>query len=166
MAGLALVILVLVGVSAAVTLVGRGGEPVLLAEGTAEGAVQRYLLAIETGDDRGAYEFLSPQLLDTCTFQHFRDSLRGIKPDGVRNRQDLRVTLIDIKPQEEAVHVRVRITRFRIDPPFGGKEYSHIERYTLEQADGDWQFVERPWPMRWCADPEPARPLRPDMRID
>ena len=162
MAGLAVAVLVLVGVSAAVTLTDRRGEPELLPEGTAEGSVQRYLSAIENGDDREAYGFLSPQLLDACSLQEFRDSLRGIQFDGVRRDQDLRVTLIGAKPVDDTVEVSVRITRFRLDPPFGGNEYSHRERFVLGQIDGAWRFTDPPWPMWRCADhsSEPARPLK------
>ena len=107
---------------------------------------------------------MSAQLLDTCTFQHFRESLRDIQP-GVRKDQDLRVTLIDTKPVDDTVEVSVRITRFRLDPPFGGNEYSHGERFVLERIDGAWRFTDPPWPMRWCRDLDQAPPPRRE-RID
>ena len=161
MAGLTLAVLVLVGVSAAVALFDRRGEPELLPEGTAQGTVQHYLLAIENGDDRRAYGFLNAQLLETCDFQHFRDSLRGVQPGSGSRDQDLRITLLDATPVDDAVEVMVRVTRFRLDPPFGGNEYSQQERFVLEQIDGSWRFTIPPWPMRRCPDlaPEPKSPV-------
>ena len=136
----------------------RSGELPLLPEGTPEGTVHRFLLAVEQGDNRRAYDYLDSELQETCTYQHFRDSNRSFEAKGGRYADDLRVTLEGTESVDGAVEVRVRITRFRVSPPspfsppFDGGESSHGERFTLEMTDGDWLFVDPPWPMSRCPD--------------
>ena len=146
LAGLALAIAVLAGVSIIIALLGQRGEPSLLPEGTPEGTVHRYLLAIEEGETEAAYAFLDPEIQEICDSQHFRDSQHGFRGGGFQENEDLRVTLVDTREVEDRVEVLVRITRFRVSPPFGANEYSHRERFVLKQNGGVWAFVERPWP--------------------
>ena len=160
---MALVIVVLAGVSIIIALLDRRGEPTLLPEGTPEGTVHRYLLAIENGETEAAYGYLDAEIQETCDSQRFRDSLRGFRGDGFNagfsETEDLRVTLVDTREVEDRVEVQVRITRFRVTPPFGANEYSHGERFVLKQTGGAWAFVEPPWPMRFC--PQAEKPLQP-----
>ena len=160
LAGLALAVVVLAGVSMIIALVDRRGGPSLLPEGTPEGTVHRYLLAIEKGETEAAYDYLGPEVQETCDSQHFRDSQRGFLGGGFQENQDLRVTLVDTREVEDRVEVQVRITRFRFSPPFGADEYSHGERFVLKQSGGRWAFIEPPWPMRWC--PQAEKPLQPE----
>ena len=158
-------------IAVTVTFLNRSEELPLLPEGTPEGTVHRFLLAVEQGDNRLAYGYLDPELQETCTYQHFRDSTRLFEAKGDPYADDLRVTLEGTESVDGAVEVRVRITRFRVSrpspfsPPFDGGESSHGERFTLEMTDGDWLFVDPPWPMKRCpeaaAKPSPGeRPLR------
>ncbi len=164
---MALAIVVLAGVSAIVASLDRRGDQSLFPEGTPERTVQQYLLAIEEGETEAAYGYLDPEIQETCDSQHFRDSLRGIRGDGFRGglsggfseTEDLRVTLVDTREVEDRVEVQVRITRFRVSPPFGADEYSYGERFVLKENGGAWAFVEPPWPMRWC--PQAEKPLQP-----
>jgi hypothetical protein len=151
---LVIVIVAAIGVTAAFLY--RSGELPLLPEGTPEGTVHRFLVAVERGDNRRAYDYLDSELQATCTYQHFRDSTRGFEAKGDRYADDLRVTLEGTESVDGAVEVRVRITRFRVSPPspfsppFDGGESSHGERFTLEMTDGDWLFTDPPWPMSRC----------------
>ena len=168
---MALGIAVLAAVSIIIALVDRRGGPSLLPEGTAEGTVHRYLLALENGETEAAYGYIAPEIQENCDTQRFRDSLSGNRSGGYRSgfmggfaeTEDLRVTLIDTKEVEDRVEVHVRITRFQVSSPFGVNEYSHGERFVLKQTAGRWAFVEPPWPMRFCKPaekplpPEPAR---------
>ena len=168
---MALVTVIVAAVGVTVAFLYRSGELPLLPEGTPEGTVHRFLLAVEQGDSRRAYDYLSSQLQETCTYQHFRDSNRWIKPRGIRDTDDLRVTLEGTRTIDGAVEVRVRITRFHfsppspLSPPFDGGESSYGERFTLEMTDGEWLFIDPPWPMRWCPESKgktsPAGPPRP-----
>ncbi|HLF04140.1 MAG TPA: hypothetical protein VI855_02870 [Dehalococcoidia bacterium] len=153
-----MVILALIIASVAVALLNRPQDQTLLPEDTPAGTVQRYLLAIEEGETRQAYNYLSSDLQGKCTFDHFRDStrwqMRGDSTDG----RDTRVTLESERPLDDAIEVRVRITEFTVSAPFNVNEYSHTESYLLEELDGKWRFVNEPWPMSWC--PEPLKPPR------
>ena len=154
LAGIALVILALIVVSVVVGLVNRPREATLLPEGTPEGTVQRYLLAVKQEESRRAYEYLGPALQERCEFQHFRNSTRRLDLDRrVPGRaEDLRVTLEGTQPINGNVEVRVRITQFHVSAPFEFNEYSDTQLFTLEQLDGTWRFVEPPWPMYRCPE--------------
>lgn len=141
----------------------------MLPEGTPEGTVHRFLLAIEQGENRRAYGSLSSELQETCSYQHFRSSTRQFESESDRYPDDLRVTLEGTRPLEGGVEVRVRISRFHLSPPaplsppFDSSESSFGERFTLEMTDGEWRFVDPPWPMTWCPEPEdkPSPDVRP-----
>ena len=166
LAGVAVVVVIVAAVGVTVAFLYRSGELPLLPEGTPEGTVHRFLVAIEQGDRRQAYDFLSPDLRDDCTYDHFRESIRWFENKDIRNPNDLRVTLEGTETDNGVVDVRVRITRFHLSlpspfsPPFDGGESSYGERFTLEMTEGNWLFVDPPWPMRWCPEavgkPSPA----------
>ena len=171
LAGVAVLTVIVAVVGVTVAFLSRSAELPLLPEGTPEGTVHRFLLAVEQGDNRRAYDYLDSELQETCTYQHFRDSARRFEVEGGRYADDLRVTLEGTESVDGAVEVRVRITRFHVSPPspfsppFDGGESSHAERFTLEMTDGDWLFVDPPWPMSWCPEagerPSPGgRPRR------
>ena len=155
---MALVIVIVASIGVAVAFLYRSGELPLLPQGTPEGTVHRFLLDIERGNSRPAYDYLSPQLQETCTYQHFRDTIRWFEARGSRDADDLRVTLEGTRQVDSAVEVRVRITRFHISPPsplfppYHSGESSYGERFTLEMTGGEWLFVDPPWPMRWCPE--------------
>ncbi|MCI0825640.1 MAG: hypothetical protein J4N90_12895 [Chloroflexi bacterium] len=168
---MAVVTVIVAAIAVTVTFLNRSEELPLLPQGTPEGTVHRFLLAVERGDNRQAYDYLDSELQETCTYQHLRDSTRLFEDSGNRYAGDLRVTLEGTESVDGAVEVRVRITRFRVSPPspfsppFDGGESSHGERFTLEMTDGDWLFVDPPWPMNRCpeagAEPSPGgRPRR------
>ncbi len=152
LAGAALVILTILVVSVVVAMLNRSRETTLLPEGTPEGTVQRYLLAIEEDGSRKAYEYLSPTLQEKCEFQHFRDSARRLDRRIGGTAEDLRVTLEGTQAINGRVEVQVRITQFRVSAPFDVNEYSHTQHFVLERLDGTWRFVEPPWPMTWCPE--------------
>ena len=151
--GIAVLILFLIALSVAVTLLNREEEATLLAEDTPEGTVQRYLLAIEEGDIKAAYEYLGSGLQEECTISHLRDTRRWVEAENMG------VSLQGTRPFDGEVEVEVLITRFYVDPPFGSGESSNAVRYMLAQEDGNWRFVDPPYPMEWC--PERVRPALP-----
>ncbi len=166
LAGVAVVIVIVGVIGITVAFLYRSGELPLLPEGTPEGTVHRFLSAIEQGEIRRAYDYLTPSLQETCGFQHFRDTIRWFEGRGDRNAGDLRVLLEGTRPVDGAVEVRVRIIRFYFSPPsplappFDGGESSYGERFTLEMSDGQWLFLDPPWPMSRCPV-DAQRPLPP-----
>ena len=161
---MAVVVLALIVLSVAVALLNRHGETTLLAEDTPVGTVQRYLLAIEEGDFKAAYQYLSSKLQEDCTYAHFRDSTRWFEADNMR------VTLEGTETLDGQVEVKVRITRFYVDSPFGGlgsvsplgsRESSYTARYTLGREGETWRLSEPPNPMGRCPGMERSALKRP-----
>ena len=163
---MALVIVIVAAIGVTVAFLYRSGESRLLPEGTPEGTVHRFLLAIEQGDTRRAYGYLTSPLQESCGYPHFRDSIGWFEAKGDRNAGDLRVTLEGTRPVDGAVEVRVRIIRFHFSPPsplappFDPGESSYGERFTLEMTEGEWLFVDPPWPMSRCPEDD-GKPLLP-----
>ena len=134
----------LVAVSVVVALLG-GSEAALLPKDTPEGTVQRYLQAMEAGDFREAHSYLGAGLTGVCDYQQFRSST------GWFESAEQRITLEDSEDLDGGgVEVRVRVTRFSVNPPFGSRESSYTQPFTLVQEEGLWRFSEAPWPMGSC----------------
>ena len=155
LAGAGLAVLAIIVVSVVVAVLNRSQSPVTLPEGTPEGTVQRFLLAIEEGETRQAYDYLSDELQEKCTFAHFQDTTRQFDRRGLNDGRDRRITLESTQPIDDTVAVMVRITEFNVSAPFNVNEYSYTQEYVLGELDGGWRFVDEPWPMTWC--PEPPR---------
>lgn len=154
LAGAGVVILAIIIASVAVALLNRPQAQTLLPEGTPAGAVQRYLLAVEAGETRQAYDYLSRDLQAKCNYDFFRDNTRGMMRGSPNRDRDTRVALEGERPRDDGIEVRVRITEFSVSAPFDVNEYSHTETFLLKQLDGAWRLVERPWPITWgCPEP-------------
>ena len=113
-----------------------------------EWTVQRYLRAVSDRDATGALALLSAGLEERCGGEP-REAITR------RRDRDLRVTLDETVETGDGTEVRVRITEFYGDPPFGGGESSHYQTFVLGREDGEWRFVEPPWPL-YCPRPLPA----------
>jgi hypothetical protein len=136
--GIAVVAVVLVGAVVAAT----GGRVRAFPEGSPERTVQLYLEAVADGDEDAASEYLSADLKRRC------DELgpRG-EPIFYQGREGVRAALEEATVREGLARVRVRITQVYGDDPFGGGESTHTQQFELRQEDGNWRFVESPWPL-------------------
>ena len=152
-----LVILALIIASVGVGLLNRPQSADLLPQGTPGGTVHRFLLAIEQGETRQAYQYLSADLQEKCTFEHFRDATRRFDRRDSRGGRDTRIALESEQTLDDAIEVRVRITEFNVSAPFDVSERSYTQDFLLEEIDSAWQFVNEPWPMTWCPEPERTR---------
>ena len=153
-----LVILALIIASVAVGLFNRPQSADLLPEGTPGGTVHRFLLAIEQGETQQAYEYLSADLQEECSFEHFRDTTRRrFDRRDTNGGRDIRINLEGEQAIEEAIEVQVRITEFNVSAPFEVNEHSFTQDYLLEEFEGAWLFVKEPWPMTFCPKPDQAR---------
>jgi hypothetical protein len=141
-------VVALVVLSVAVALLTRS-EATTFAADTPEGTVQRYLQAIEDGELQEAYDYLSVALQRDCSYRDFRS------PSQRSDMESQRVTLEDTERVNGEMEVRVLVTQFHVDPPFGSRESSHVQRYLLVEEGGEWRFSAQPWPT-WC--PKPAAP--------
>ena len=155
LAGAGLAILAIIVVSVVVAVLNRSPNAVAFPEDTPEGTVQRFLEAIEDGETRQAYDYLSIELQEKCTFAHFQDTTRQFDSRDLNGGRDRRITLESTQPIDDTIAVQVRITEFNVSAPFNVNEYSYTQEYVLQELDGNWRFVDEPWPMNWC--PEPPR---------
>ncbi len=135
-------VVALVALSVVVALATRSDATTFAAD-TPEGVVQRYLQAVEDRELQQAYDYLSVGLQQECAYRDFRDS--GRRPD----LESQRVTLEGTERVNGEMEVRVRVTQFNVDPPFGSRESSHVQRYLLVEEGGVWRFSQQPWPT-WC----------------
>ena len=146
-------VVVVVAVALSVVAMVAGGDEQEFAAGTPEGTVQRYLRAVIDRDASAANGYLSADLTECCDEQRLRDAYR--RPSD----RDMRVTLRGTAEVGDVTEVRVRITEFRSNPPFGGDDYSHDEFFALRQEGGEWRFVDPPWPVYFCPEPAAVAPL-------
>ena len=145
LAGITAVVGALVVVSLVVALATGSDEPPLLAEGTPEGTVQRYIRALQDGDDHAAdyataHALMSEDARERCPIEEFQRQRRFERSD------DVRVRLGPTRPAGDDVEVTVHVTRFSSSPPFGASESTHDERYLLTETADGWRIVDAPWP--------------------
>ncbi|MDA0769911.1 MAG: hypothetical protein O2821_06775 [Chloroflexi bacterium] len=126
----------------------------LLPLGTAEAAVQNFLIASEAEDFQVAYDFLSEELKADCKLEDFAGQHRF---DGGQV-EDSSVTLDKTSTADGVTFVDVRITQFYGTSPFGSSESTQQQRYSLRQEDGLWKFSVYPWPYYNCGQDRFAPP--------
>jgi hypothetical protein len=152
LAAIAAVVVGVVAVSTVVALAaGRGEED--FPPGTPEGTVQGYLRAVIDRDPERALDFLAPELLEDCDTDEYRRSIRNMIRSGDR---EVRASLLGTRQRDDVTEVEVRITESYGDGPFGRNEYSQEHFFVLDQVEGEWRFVEPPWPLYAC--PKPVAP--------
>ena len=136
-----------------VGLVAAGKEKVL-PEDSPERVVQSFLLAVQDGDYKKAYDYLGSNLKARCAYDRFLEQ----RPGG--QIEEMQATLAGTKTFDGQVEVKIVVTRFRTSgpflAPFDSPASSYTETYILVQEDGQWRFARMPWPLYWC--PEPAKP--------
>ena len=123
------------GVIAAVL---NGPDVIEYGESTPEGIVQRYINALLEGDDETADQYLTPtQRAEYGVEDLFRFALQT---------DDVRMVLLESDVDDGSARLTVRVTEGSFGL-FGSSEYSHEERYELEQVDGSWLIDDRTWPL-------------------
>ncbi len=140
----------------------------VLPEGTPEGAVQRFLKALESQDYKLAYSYLGEKLTEKCAVE----DLAARKIWQGRELESSRVTLEETINLDDSAVVVARVNHIRGDGPFGTSESSRDERFTLAKQQGEWRFTRDPWPYYGCGErrenlDEPARvsPAPPPGRL-
>ena len=153
----AAVVLVLLLVASVVVAVLEREEP--FEAGPPEAAVQDLLRAVEEDEFETAYGLLSAELREECSAERVFGAPFRFK----RQFEGNRITLEQTTEVGETTFVTVRISSFERDGPFGSSENSFLQRYALRQAEGEWQFVEFPWPLFQCGQSKlaPEPPMEP-----
>lgn len=134
------------GVALVAILVASAREPSDLPAGSPEAVVQRYLRAVADGDPRSIRDTYAPELRDRCE----REEVRR-RPPFSEERLTFEADLLGTRQvDDETVEVRVRITEFHGEPPFGGGGYDHREVFIVERVDGTWGIADMFWPYDVC----------------
>ncbi|MDP7578767.1 MAG: hypothetical protein QGF12_04405 [SAR202 cluster bacterium] len=132
-----------------------------LEEDIPEYAVQQFLKAVSKQDYEEIHSLLSNKF-ENC-------SVEDLVSEGVeisRMVRDQRVTLEHTQYVEGVAIVRVRITEFSSDGPFGSSENSQEQAYSLRKEWGLWKFTKLPWPYYSCGYSSPMTlPVLPSTPI-
>lgn len=155
LAGIGLFAAVLIIVSVLISVLANDTD--LLPADTPEGAVQRYLQALASDDVPEAYEFVSADLKDRCTLEHFLQTTR------YERGRNFSAALSQTTDLGGRMVVSVEITEQGNDGPFGGGQYGFETSFTVTLEEGDWRITEPPWPVNFCPSNEdlPTRPAIP-----
>ena len=136
---LAIVVAVVVVIAVAAGVVAADRSEVEVQAGTPEATVQAYLRAVLDGDV-AALDQLEPG-----TRCEAGDITGAFVPESAR------IVLAGSEVDGAHATVRVEITEGSAGSPFGVDEYTHEQRFALEQSDtGDWYIVGAPWPLHVC----------------
>jgi hypothetical protein len=133
--GLVVVVALAVGAVVTALVTTRGGLD-LFPEDSPEGAVQRYLLAVEKEEYREAYSYLSSDLQSRCRVEDFVG--RSHWPYTEKDRQ---VTLEKTQTFNGSAIVTATVTVFGPEVPFGASEYSYDRTFELKREDGQWRLT-------------------------
>jgi hypothetical protein len=118
---------------------GRSGVR-LLSVDSPEGALQRYLLALQKEDYQTAYQYLGSETRARCSFDEF------IRRSYWRVSGRESVTLEEIESYEDRVLARITVTGFDADAPFD-QGYRYDRTYQLKLESGQWKVADSGG---WC----------------
>jgi len=133
--GLAIVVLITVTVVLVLTTVSRGDEP-LLPEDTAEGTVQRFLLAIRDEDYLAAESYLSPTIDDKIAYD-----LRRTQVAGSSERPGWKATLGKSAVRNDEATVDVTVNVFRPRGPFENSVRTYRITFYLKKEVTSWKIT-------------------------
>lgn len=139
--GTAVFVTALIVAGLIVALVTSRGEDLLPAD-SPEGAVQRYLQALEDNDYVEAHDYLAEEVAGRCSVEEFVQS--ASRYGDVRDSQ---MTLEGTQRLDGTAIVTARVTVFEPDVPFPPSEYSYTRTYEVSLENGEWKLV---WPDYFC----------------
>ncbi len=127
---------VLVIVTIALVLAIGQQKPALLAEGTPEGTVQRYLLALQNRDFNAAYDFLSPD--ESTDFP--KPQTRDMWIQSAQGLQDTawKANLGKVTVTGNTARVDVSIQTFRAGGGLDSSSYSRNVTFYLKKQGQSW----------------------------
>ncbi len=121
-------------------------EPPTLPPGSPEAVVQRYLRAVADGNATSLRDTYTPELRERCEREEARR-----RPQLSEDRLTFEADHLGTRQvDDKTVEVRVRITEFYGEPPFGGGGYDHREVFLVERMNGTWGISDMFWPYDVC----------------
>lgn len=143
--GILIGIAVLVVIALAVFFIRKDSQS-YVSEGTPEGVVHNYVLAVLNGDYQKAYNYLA-DLEDKPTYEEFRDAF--IK--GMVNPNNSAVDIGEAEINNDTASVEVAMIYNPSDPFSTG--YRDTQRAILVKQDGEWKLSSMPgyyfWEYSW-----------------
>ena len=143
--GILIGIAVLVVMALAVFFIRKDSQS-YVSEGTPEGVVHNYVLAVLNGDYQKAYNYLA-DLEDKPTYEEFRDAF--IK--GMVNPNNSAVDIGESEVNNDTASVEVAMIYNPRDPFSTG--YRDTQRAILVKQDGEWKLSSMPgyyfWEYSW-----------------
>jgi hypothetical protein len=132
--GIAIAILVFVAIALVLT-VGQQ-KPAMLAEGTPEGTVQRYLVALQNKEFDKAYDFLSSE----ATSEFPKPQTRDMWIQSAQGLQELawKANLGKVSVTGDTARVEVNIQTFRAGGAFDNNSYSRNVTFFLKKQGQSW----------------------------
>ena len=141
--GIVIVLVVAVAVTLAVI---SGNEPVkLLPEDSAEGTVQRFLMAVKEQDYVKAYTFLSPQSENLKT-RPYEDWVRSMQ--SMRGNSSWKASIVKSTVRENDATVEVAVDVFRPDGPLANPVNTNHIMFLLQKENGKW-LINSPVDLYW-----------------
>lgn len=131
--GVTVLVAALAAAGIVVALVARGEK--LLPADSPEGALHRYLRALEDQDYKVGYGYLSASSRATCSLDDF------VVQASYREVRDSHMTLEDTQRLDDTAVVSARVTVFDPEVPFGANEYSYERTFQLKLEDGQWRVT-------------------------
>lgn len=118
-----------------------GNKPIeMLPEGSSEGTVQRYLLAINDGEYLEAFSYLSPLPEEKLTYENWQTSF-----NYPSERPAYRVTLGHSSTSGDDATVEVVVDVFRNGSPFDNPVNSNHVVFILKRISGTWKITSPTW---------------------
>jgi hypothetical protein len=113
----------------------------LLPPDSPEGVLQRYLVALEDGDYREAYDYSAADARSTCAFADF------VKQASYQEVRGSQMTLENTERFNDHALVTANVTVFDPNIPFGPEEHSYERTFELTLEGSAWKMT---WPEGWC----------------
>lgn len=133
------VTLILVGLIAVPLLSTR--TPAMAPEGSPDGVVQRFYLAVYDGDWETAHGYLSAATRDKLTVAQLQEAMRYSIPNS-------QVRTGAVSERETGATVKVTQTNFTDGGLFGGSgEYSSDFDVLLTRENDTWKIISGPFPL-------------------
>jgi hypothetical protein len=121
-------------------------QPAAVPSASPERVVQRYLQAVADGDLAAIRDTYTPALRQRCTASE--TTMRPVFPDDSMSFEAHLISTREV--EQDTVEVRVRITEYSGDPPFGGGGYDHTEVFVVEATNDGWGLAQAVWPYSVC----------------
>jgi hypothetical protein len=140
-----IVILVVVTIAVILAVLG-GNQPVkLLPEDSAEGTVQRFLMAVKEQDYAKAYTFISPQS-EYYKENPYDNWVRSTQ--SMRGNSSWKASIVKSTVRENDATVEVAVDVFRPEGPLGNSVNTNRIMFLLQKTNGKW-MINSPVDLYW-----------------